>query len=500
MGISKDKGLVVMVFPRSGGYDHIIKDLPLSLLYAARPLVKDGYRVEIIDQRVEPSWRERLRECLDMGPLYVGVSAMTGRPIKYAIEVSRFVRENSNVPVVWGGIHPTIEPKTTLSCEYVDMLVRGSGEACALRLARALESEDLGSLRHSSGICYKDGKDLIINPTANYDRQELKGLPFPPYELTDLDRYFRFTRELRLFSLVTSYGCPHGCSFCYSPSFSDRMWVAEAPEVVLNHLDHIMSRYEPDYVSIIDSDFFVDLERVKEILRRISKRDWELILGFRGVRIDEIRRFDGELYRLMKAAGVKHLHIGAESGSDRILKSLGKRINREMIVEANKKLAEHDGLVPVYNLIAGVPGERYEELLLTGELILELLEDNPRAQIASVTQYTPYPGTGMYRDAVARGFSAPESLEEWIDFDQEDSSKLCPWVDGRSKRQIDMMTFTVYFVDPKFQIYFSNDSLLHRLIRLAARLYRPIARFRLKRHFARFPIEMKLKNALMRKM
>ena len=500
MGISKDKGLVVMVFPRSGGYDHIIKDLPLSLLYAARPLVKDGYRVEIIDQRVEPSWRERLRECLDMGPLYVGVSAMTGRPIKYAIEVSRFVRENSNVPVVWGGIHPTIEPKTTLSCEYVDMLVRGSGEACALRLARALESEDLGSLRHSSGICYKDGKDLIINPTANYDRQELKGLPFPPYELTDLDRYFRFTRELRLFSLVTSYGCPHGCSFCYSPSFSDRMWVPEAPETVLDHLDHVMDRFEPDYVSIIDSDFFVDLDRVKEIFRRISKRDWEMILGFRGVRVDEIRRFDGEMYGLMKAARVKHLHIGAESGSDRVLESLGKRINREMIVEANKALAEHEGLVPVYNLIAGVPGERYDELLLTGEIVLELLENNPRAQIASVTQYTPYPGTGMYRDAVAGGFPPPESLEEWIDFDQEDSSKLCPWVDGRSKRQIDMMTFTVYFVDPKFQIYFSNDSLLHRLIRLAARLYRPIARFRLKRHFARFPIEMKLKNALMRKM
>jgi hypothetical protein len=81
------KRSIILVYPKSGIYDTMIKDLPLSLLYVATVVHQHGYHVKIIDQRVESDWREKLIYELQKKPLCVGISVMTGAPIKFALKI-----------------------------------------------------------------------------------------------------------------------------------------------------------------------------------------------------------------------------------------------------------------------------------------------------------------------------------------------------------------------------------------------------------------------------
>ena len=95
---------VVLVQPKVGDWDMVRShpSLPLSLLSAAS-LVNQEYNVVLIDMRRGDDWKRRLKAELDKNPLCVGTTSLTGRQIRYALQISRFIKENSNAPVVWGG-------------------------------------------------------------------------------------------------------------------------------------------------------------------------------------------------------------------------------------------------------------------------------------------------------------------------------------------------------------------------------------------------------------
>src|SRR3989338_9596673 len=110
-----NKNRILLIFPKLGSYDRIVKDLPLSLIYAARMVQREGFDVALIDQRLQKDWQKAVAGELSKGPLLVGISVMTGMPIAYALEISRFIKEHSRIPVVWGGVHPTIMPEQTIA-------------------------------------------------------------------------------------------------------------------------------------------------------------------------------------------------------------------------------------------------------------------------------------------------------------------------------------------------------------------------------------------------
>ncbi|MDD5085525.1 MAG: radical SAM protein [Candidatus Omnitrophica bacterium] len=484
---------ILLIYPKSGKYDAFIKDLPLSVLYAARVCLKEGYEVKIIDQRLEPDWKKTVSEELKKRPLLVGVSVMTGKPIHYAFEVSKYVRENSRSPIVWGGIHPTILPDSTIKSADIDFVVRGYGEIPLFELARALErgEKDFSAIK---SISYRrDGR--IINNERKYDL-DMHNLPEVPYNLVDVDKYMRFDGEDRVFSVITSFGCPHKCRFCYYPSYNKRVWWPQTAEQAIGQLSKIIDAYNPTYFSVIDNDFFVDLERARKIFEAIKEKNWKVKFGFRGVRIDELDRMPEDLLALMERINVKHLHIGAESGSQKILNLMDKKITVDQIIRVNNKLKKFPGLLPTYNFFSGLPTEDENDIHETTALILKLLKDNPHCQITAFNQFTPYPGTELYDMAVKHGFKPPESLEGWIDFDEEDCAKNNPWIDPKRQLLLDTLYLTGLFIDSKLNKHFTSNRLKFRALRTAADLYRPLARFRFKRHFTAFPVECYFKKAI----
>ena len=345
-----NKNRILLIFPKLGPYDRIVKDLPLSLIYAARTIQREGFDVVLIDQRLQKDWRKAVVDELRKGPLLVGISVMTGMPIAHALEISRFIKEHSRIPVVWGGVHPTIMPEQTIADNNIDVIVKGEGEFPLYELSKSFANGiwDLSSVR---GISFKKDGKIIHNPPQV--RSDSLDMPLPNYELVNFNDYSRFESNERYFSVLTSIGCPHRCSFCYTVSFDKSRWMPEPIEKTMEHLQLVIDRYHPTYISIIDSDFFVNFNRALRLFQLIERKEWKVKFGFRGVRVDDMMRADNQMFSLMEKIGTRHLHIGAESGSQRILDLMQKGIKAEETIEVNKRLRKFPSIIPTYNFSLG---------------------------------------------------------------------------------------------------------------------------------------------------
>lgn len=481
---------VILVYPKSGVYDEAIKDLPLSLLYIAAVVYSRGYEVRIIDQRVEADWKEKLLYELNKNPICVGVSVMTGAPIKYALGVSETVKLNSDVPVVWGGIHPTIMPEQTLEDELVDIVVKGDGEESFFELVQALERKK--TLENIKGISYKSSGSIRHNGPR--EQVDLENCPDLPYELVDISNYYRKGYSERVISVMTSRGCPHNCAFCYAPALSGRKWRKLSIQRSINSIELVVNKFNPGYVCILDDDFFIDTARAKKILSEIKKKNWKITFDFRGVRVDDLYRMDEETLALLSDIGTRNLHIGAESGSQKMLDIMNKGITVEQTIFVNKKLSKYPSLRPTYNFFSGIPTETEEDIFKTTDLVFRLLKENPYCHMTIFNQFTPYPGSKLFEMALDYGYVPPKSLRDWGDFGPDNSANIMPWLSKRMVRLLNTLYVTSYFVDKKLDLHLVSGSVTYRIFRMLIKLYRPIARLRFKKHIVIFPIEITLKN------
>lgn len=487
------KRKILLLQPRCGKYDLYICDLPLSLIYLASVLEEQGlYQTIIIDQRTDDDWRQRLKEQLAGDVLMIGVTVMTGEPIRHAMEMCRFVRRHSDRPIVWGGIHPTLTPEQVAGHWLVDYVIRGKAEYAITELAAHLEGgRDASTV---AGLTYRDAEgNIVSNPQArafNWD-----GIPRIPYELVDQSKYHRSGFDGCVISIMTSRNCPHRCAFCYNSSLKESSrWVAEPLERTKETLDMLARRYKPGHISFIDDNFFVDQKRARAILEFIRDCQWDLDIGFRGARVDDLLRCDDSMLELMVQARTRHINIGVESGSERILEILQKGITPDQAIELNQRLARHPSLIPLYNFFSGIPQETEEDIRMSTDLLLRLIRENPSCQISGFHQYTPYPGSALYEVAKQHGFPEPQTLDGWAEMQLENNARNCPWISPRRKRLLDMIYTMIYFVDRKYEVYFSGQSWLHRLLAPLVKLYRPLCRARLKHHITALPVEVWAKD------
>lgn len=497
----------LLIYPKLGSYDNMIVDPPLSVLYAAVDMVKQGMRVEVLDLRVVPEgeWEALIGSKLDLGVRLVGVSVMTGLPLKYARWISELVRRLAPaVPVVWGGPHATVLPET-VGEPFIDFLVRGYGSKSTALLVQALK--DGGDLAAIPGLSWKD-KDggAVHNPRETH--HEMTHYQDIPYHLVDImcPQYTRKYSTSRMFPIFSAIGCPYRCSFCVHPTIYKEIngpkWLAYDVEEVIGHIRYVMEHFQADHIVFFDDTSFPDLERMRTFFRRIIEEKLNLTLEFRGARINEINRMDDGFLELMVRAGTRFVMVGVESGSPSVLQRFQKGITREQILGANRKLARYPEIIPHYNFIYGSPGETYAELLETKDLVMELLRDNPQAYFGFGGDWKPIPGTRMLEIAEEDfGYQTPATLDEWIAIDSVDASaKIAhPWYPPGHNDTIKMLQMASFVIDDKFiKETRGNDSQAFRLIRLLARIYKPISLFRMRYNFHWFMIEYNVWQLLLK--
>jgi len=478
---------VVLVRPHPGSLAKVCGvRLPLALLRLAGMLVPD-FRVVIVDIAQEPDWRGMLRhELQSSNPIVVGVGTMTGPQLAGALEASRICRAVApEVKVVWGGVHPTLFPEATAAEPCVDAVVVGEGERTFQELVRAIAGGDCWD--DIAGLAFERDGAVVRTPQRSF--MDMDELPPLPLHLVDVSRYlFSDFGVDGLIELETSRGCPFACSYCYNVSYHRRRWRAQSPVRVLEDL----ARYKRDHgiqgVGLVDDEFFVDADRAHAII--VGLTDLGLRPLFQGLRVDTLEGLPAATLELLDRCGPTSVQIGVESGVQRILDSVDKRITVEQAVQQNQRLAHYRGLRPYYNFMTGFPGETPEDLRTTVALVSRLLHDNPQARVGPLHVLTPYPGSVLYDQAIAQGFVPPVDAAGWAAFDFH--SDRPPWVGDELYDLARRITVASLFVDDKIRARTTS-----RAAWLVARLYRPIARFRYARQAFRFMPERHLFEPLM---
>ncbi|MDD4182696.1 MAG: radical SAM protein [Candidatus Omnitrophica bacterium] len=485
-----------LIYPKLGSMDSMVRDIPLSIIYAAAHSVKRGYNVKAIDLRCENgNWKEKLKSYLDQGVLLAGVSVMTGSPLYYAREISLFIKENyPATKIVWGGPHVTILPQT-IQEPFTDFLIRGYGSVSLAELIASLKSNS--NYSNIKGLSYKREAGIFHNPRS-HEHEMLHYLDIP-YHLIDVSSpvYSRSYAGERMFPIFTSIGCPYHCSFCVHPAIYNEIngskWCPYPEEEVVDHIKYIIKKFAVTHICFIDDTSFVDLERMRRIFEIICSQGVNVTLEFRGARINEIDRMDDAFFHLMIKAGGRFMMVGVESASDHVLKTMQKGITKEQILRVNQKLARFPELKPYYNFIYGTPHERYKDLVETKEAVLKMLSDNPQAYFGFGGDWKPIPGTKMLEVAEREyGFKTPQSLDDWIEIDSSDArAKIVhPWYSARHNNMIKLMQVTSFVIDDKIiKESSTNKTIGFKTLRLLSRLYKPIALFRLKFNFHQMLIE-----------
>jgi radical SAM superfamily enzyme YgiQ (UPF0313 family) len=373
--------------------------------------MEHGVSVKIIDQHVDPRWKDTLRDEMEKKPIFIGVSSMSGVQIKHGLEISHFIKTNWDVPVVWGGVHPTLEPVSTAEHELVDIAVIGEGERTVIELVDYFKGKKrIGEVK---GIAFKCNNKVVS--TIGQEMIDLNSLPLIPFSLVDLRQYslnrmhsFCFKEDVFI-PLETSRGCSYRCTFCRE-SAQVYPWRAMSPWRVVEHIEKIAAEYNRRTICFYDDNFSASPERVNDILELLAKKNIS-IEWYANMRPDYLLGCGIPMLHKLEASGCKSLTIGLESGSDEILRKLDKKITLKELFKVNQLMAKTK-IRALYVAILGFPYETLESVKQTYQMAVRILLENFNSRV-DVTKFIPMPGARILTDCAQAGFCVPKTLEEW---------------------------------------------------------------------------------------
>ena len=392
--------MIVLVNPAST--PSAKKPLPMSLL-ALGALLEHEFEYTIVDGNLEPDVIGRVVAIAAQSAVVaIGVTVMPGPQLRQAVPLSRALKRRlPGVPIVWGGYFASQHADTVLRDPAVDFCIRGQGEQAFVSLMRQLRAG--GSFDGIAGLSHRADGRVVHNALAPLI--PLDTLPMWPYDRVAMTRYFhRHYLGNQVGTHHTSYGCPHGCSFCAVVGIANRRWVAESPGRVESVLQLFKTRYGADAVQFHDMDFFISEPRTSEIAERIETLGmawWAL------GRVDELMRYKASTWAAMKRSGLKMVFCGAESASDATLKQMNKggSATAEQTLQLARRMKEF-GIVPEFSFVVGHPPDPEGDLRQTLEFIRKVKALNAAAEIILYV-YSPVTGA-------ATAFAFPETLDEWI--------------------------------------------------------------------------------------
>ena len=442
--------------------------MPLALLAIGSELDPHRYEVIIIDGRFGEQAESELLSQLP-GALCLGVTVLTGAPISDALRISRAAkRARPELPVVWGGWHPSMFARETLAEPSVDVTVRGQGEQSFAELVRRLAAHEPiddcagctvrlpdGSIRHNPS--------LPLAPVENFRAHD--------YGLIPVERYFELKGKRQL-DFISSQGCNFRCAFCSDPFVYERKWVGLEPVRMGLRLKELWDRYRFDDVNFQDETFFTRRDRIEALADRMVRSDLKITWAAT-MRADQGVRLPLEIWRLCKQSGLRRLLVGVESGSDQVLKRIRKDIRIEQVFDTAERMRSLD-IGGHFPFIVGFPDETDAEVQASLDCARRLRSMSPQFT-TPIFYFKPYPGSALVIEAVQRGFRLPDTLEDWSRFDYV-SGDPGPWV---SPEKFELIERFKFFHELAWKPSSRAKAWLQRL-----------AHLRCRRHEFRWPVEM----------
>lgn len=359
---------------------------PTGILYMAAVLKKQGHDVVVLDGALLRE-DEIVAKLKAEEPKFIGLSSVYALWEKTKKFAFRLRKEFPGAFLAVGGQAPThLKEKCFSDCEVLDAVVVGEGEEIISELINRLENgrdytRIKGTVIKSGGIVFKNEGVGIVN--------NLDDLPFPAYELININRYrpsIGLFRRMPVIATFTSRGCPNECIYC--SKIAGRVIRCKSPGRIGEELEYYVKRFGVKEIKFFDDLFTYNKDRAIRICEEIRKRNLPIIWSASS-RVDTI---DKELLTEMKKAGCWYIHYGVESGVQKNLDTLKKGTKVEQIREVIKMT--HEMKIDTFtSYILGIPGETYEEARQTIAFACEL-----GSLFSEFFNCTPFPGTEIYEN------------------------------------------------------------------------------------------------------
>jgi anaerobic magnesium-protoporphyrin IX monomethyl ester cyclase len=442
--------------------------MPLALLAIGSELDPAIYDVVTIDGRLDPDAENTVLSHIE-GALCLGVTVLTGAPISDALRISRAAkRARPDVPVVWGGWHPSMFSRECLLEPAVDVTVRGQGEQTfaeiVARLARGQSLEGCAgcTLRLVDGTIQENAPRALA-PIDQFRAHD--------YRLIPVERYFTLKGKRQL-DYISSQGCNFRCAFCSDPFVYGRQWVGLEPTRMALRLKELWDQYHFNDVNFQDETFFTKRDRVQALAEQMVdsgiKTTWAATM-----RADQGIRLPDQVWQLCKQSGLRRLLVGVESGSNEMLRRIRKDIKIEQVFETAKQMLRY-GIAGHFPFIVGFPDESDASIQASLDVAKKLRSMSPDF-LTPIYYFKPYPGSELVTEAVARGFRLPVTLEAWSEFDYV-AGMPGPWVSPAKFKLVERFKF---FHELAWKRVSRDKTLLQQL-----------ARYRCSKDEYRWPVEM----------
>ncbi|MFX0101688.1 MAG: B12-binding domain-containing radical SAM protein [Candidatus Hodarchaeota archaeon] len=353
---------------------------PLGLEYVAAS-IDDISEVKILDNRIKSIDLNVIEETIKkFKPDYVGISCNLSSQIYNAANIAR-VAKNHGATTVVGGWHPTLVPDEVLNDPFIDIIVRGEGEATFRELVQN------NSPKGIKGVSYKQDGKITSNPDRELlDLKYIKP-PTRKYRTPEANENYKFF-GFPVDAIEVNRGCPYKCTFCcihhfYKHTYRSRNNVDVIKELLSKEINKMAS-----IVYIIDDNFVVNRKRVESLCDAIIKTGVRKFFMTQA-RVDTIVNHP-ETFKKMADAGFLFLFLGLESFSDRTLEKLNKRIKFDQIKSAINIL--HDlGYIIQGNVILGADLECTRQDIESTIQIAKSMD----VDMLTYSLLTPFPGTAL---------------------------------------------------------------------------------------------------------
>jgi len=352
-------------------------------------------------------------------PDLVGISCQFTPYVSESIRTAAVVKAaGSDIPVVFGGAHASVRPEDVLKSAFVDYAVIGEGEETFLNLVAAVSQRE--KICDIAGVGYKDGDVTRINPLKTYI-SDINRLSFPARNRLDPERYKIKDRKYTM--LLTSRGCPQGCSYCSVATTMGTGFRARSPQNVIDEMQSCVKEQNITAFDIEDDNFTLDVSRAEKILDLIIDVFGEQGLALYAMNGLSIFSLTENLLLKMKRAGFKHLDLALGSSSKVINRQMNRPVDLNRAEAVLKQAAKLGFPVTTY-IILGIPGHSLEDMISS---ILYLAEKDT---FIGPSIFYPSPGTKVYREMEENGDFLP------VDFSMLRSSLFPVETDGFSRLDI----------------------------------------------------------------
>jgi len=366
---------------------------PMGLAYLAGALRAADINVRIVDAN---ALRLGAAETIARSGFHdaelIGLTATTPT-IDACYELSRGLRLcGYKGPVVIGGPHPSALPEQTLRTEHtLTAVCRGEGEQTIVELVRALrEGRPMSDV---PGMVVRDGED-VVRTAERTETVDVDSLAPPARDLLPLPAYLSPDGSSTM-TVIASRGCPAPCSYCAVPRHFGRHLRRRDPDQIADEIEGLVKAHNTRWIDFIDDTFTWNRRWVLALCEALTSRG--LHKRIQWLCLTRVDRVDLELLQAMRQAGCRRIEMGIECASPDALEALKKGIDEDQVIDAFQT-ARKAGMETLAFAMVNVPGESLDDIERTRKLLAKA-----RPDFLQLTFCTPYPGTPLYVEALAKG-------------------------------------------------------------------------------------------------